>query len=181
MLLIIHGTNRQASQSKPISDFVFEYSKSRYEEKVELLDLTNIKMNAFESVSMYEKDTISAEITHIKDTLLIPSTKMVFIAPEYNGSFPGILKLFIDACSVKDARDSFYHKKACLIGVASGRAGNLRGMDHLTSILMYMNMIVFPNRLPISKIESLLNAQNQLVDPTTQHTLGTLLDDFIRF
>ncbi|MBK8280162.1 MAG: NAD(P)H-dependent oxidoreductase [Saprospiraceae bacterium] len=111
MLLIIHGTNRQASQSKPISDFVFEYSKSRYEEKVELLDLTNIKMNAFESVSMYEKDTISAEITHIKDTLLIPSTKMVFIAPEYNGSFPGILKLFIDACSVKDARDSFYHKK----------------------------------------------------------------------
>ncbi|MBK8511337.1 MAG: hypothetical protein IPL56_03635 [Saprospiraceae bacterium] len=54
-------------------------------------------------------------------------------------------------------------------------------MDHLTSILMYMNMIVFPNRLPISKIESLLNAQNQLVDPTTQHTLGTLLDDFIRF
>ncbi|MBK8514699.1 MAG: NAD(P)H-dependent oxidoreductase [Saprospiraceae bacterium] len=121
------------------------------------------------------------EITHIKDTLLIPSTKMVFIAPEYNGSFPGILKLFIDACSVKDARDSFYHKKACLIGVASGRAGNLRGMDHLTSILMYMNMIVFPNRLPISKIESLLNAQNQLVDPTTQHTLGTLLDDFIRF
>lgn len=181
MILVIHGTNRVASQSKPISDFVQNFLNKQYEGEVVLLDLANIPIQSFESSNMYHSDQISDEIRKIQNEYLIPSSKMVFISPEYNGSFPGILKLFIDACSISQAKDSFYHKKALLIGVASGRAGNLRGMEHLTGILMYMNMIIYPNKLPISRIESLLDSNLNLNDESTMAILKKLLKEFLEF
>ncbi|MBK6784946.1 MAG: NAD(P)H-dependent oxidoreductase [Saprospiraceae bacterium] len=42
---------------------------------------------------------------------LIPSSHWIIIAPEYNGSFPGILKLFLDVLSVKQAKETFHGKK----------------------------------------------------------------------
>ncbi|MEP7268013.1 MAG: NAD(P)H-dependent oxidoreductase [Saprospiraceae bacterium] len=181
MILVIHGTNRTASQSKPVSDYVQNYLTGKYKGEVKLLDLATIPMTAFESSNMYHSDQLSTAIINIQTELMIPATKIVFISPEYNGSIPGILKLFIDACSVSDAKASFYHKKALLIGIASGRAGNLRGMDHLSSILMYMNMVVYPNKLPISRIETLIDENNTLSDLGTIHILTSLLNEFLEF
>ncbi len=181
MILVIHGTNRSASQSKPVSDFVQTYLNEHYKGEVNILDLAHIPIQAFESSNMYHSEQISADIRKIQDEYMIPASKMVFISPEYNGSFPGILKLFIDACSISQSKETFYHKKALLIGVASGRAGNLRGMEHLTGILMYMNMIIYPNKLPISRVETLLDQNNNLIDVSTIKTLQNLLKEFLHF
>lgn len=181
MILVIHGTNRSASQSKPISDFVHSFLNEHFTGDVNILDLSNIPIQAFESSNMYHSEQLSADIRKIQDEYMIPASKMVFISPEYNGSFPGILKLFIDACSISYSKESFYHKKALLIGVASGRAGNLRGMEHLTGILMYMNMIIYPNKLPISRIETLLDQNNGLNDENTIKSIQNLLIEFLSF
>jgi len=95
----------------------------------------------------------------IQDNYIKPASKFIFIAPEYNGSIPGFLKLFIDACEVKPC---YHGKKACLVGVASGRAGNLRGMDHLTNILNHLKMTVYHNKLPISSIGNLVDEKGNL-------------------
>jgi NAD(P)H-dependent FMN reductase len=79
--------------------------------------------------------------------------KLIIISPEYNGSFPGILKLFIDTMPHK-ALDG---KKIALTGVATGRGGNLRGLDHLTGILHYLNAHVMPFKLPISGVAALIS------------------------
>jgi len=181
MILVIHGTNRRESLSKPVTEFVVKHLKENYQGQIELLDLAEVPIESFDSGSMYHPDLISPAIMHIKKHLINPAQKMICISPEYNGSIPGILKLFIDACSITEARLAFYHKKAFLIGVASGRSGNLRGMDHLTGILMYMNMIIFPNRLPVSRIENLLAEKVTLSDTETQNVIGKLLNEFIEF
>lgn len=181
MILIVHGTNRRGSLSKPLTEFVTRYLKETSGEEIECLDLAEIPIVAFDSESMYHADRHSSLLTDIQNRFVFPATKMVFISQEYNGSIPGILKLFIDACSVADSKKAFYHKKACLIGVASGRAGNLRGMEHLTGILMYLNMIVYPNRLPVSRIEHLLDEKSILADQDTRNALIKLLDQFVRF
>jgi NAD(P)H-dependent FMN reductase len=102
----------------------------------------------------------------LKDFIL-PAQKFVFIAPEYNGSFPGILKVFLDAIPPEMNRG----KKSALIGVSSGRAGNLRGMDHLTGILNYLGMHVHPNKLPISSVLSLMDAEGNFRDEITKTVL----------
>lgn len=79
--------------------------------------------------------------------------KFIFVVPEYNGSFPGILKIFLDSVPPKE----WANKDVCLVGVADGRAGNLRGMEHLTGILNYLKMHVYHNKLPISVINRMID------------------------
>ena len=90
----------------------------------------------------------------------------MFIIPEYNGSFPGILKYFIDTISTTGFNETFHNKKALLIGVSQGRAGNLRGLTHFASILMHMNVTVIPQSLPLSTIDNKWDEKGTLIDST---------------
>jgi NAD(P)H-dependent FMN reductase len=130
---------------------------------------------------MYVKDTISLEFRKIEDELLIPSHKFLFVIPEYNGSFPGILKLFVDAASIRSKMSIFKGKKAALVGVATGRAGNIRGLEHFTSVMMFMGVSVLPNLLPISAINKLLNASQNITDEGTLKSIEKQVDEFLKF
>ena len=74
------------------------------------------------------------------------SDKLVFVVPEYNGSFPGVLKTFIDSLKYpQGVRD----KKAGLIGVSSGVQGGVFAMSHLSDIFNYLGMHVFGTKTKI--------------------------------
>ena len=88
-----------------------------------------------------------------------------------------VLKVFLDAVHPK----YWENNKACLVGVSSGRAGNLRGMEHLTNILNYLKINVFYNKLPISLVTNLLNESKQLADLETQKVIDIQLDGFLNF
>ena len=109
----------------------------------------------------------SSAFQEILNEYIIPSQKFVMIVPEYNGSFPGILKIFIDAMHP----DVIRGKKIGLIGVSSGRAGNLRGLDNLTGILHHIGMFIYPYKLPISSVLTLLDEHGNLGD---EHTIKLL-------
>ena len=67
-----------------------------------------------------------------------------------------------------------------MIGVASGRAGNFRGMEHLTGILNYLNVLVMPNKLPVSVIEKNIS-ENGTIEKTTSLVLSSFLEEMIVF
>jgi chromate reductase len=71
--------------------------------------------------------------------------------------------------------------KACLVGVSTGRAGNLRGMEHLTNILNYLKINVYHNKLPISRVDTLLDANGNLTDVETQKVVDWQLEGFLKF
>ena len=119
-----------------------------------------------------------AEIRKMEDDYLIPSDKFIFVSPEYNGSIPGVLKSLIDNSDIEKA---WWNKKALLIGVSTGRAGNLRGMEHLTGILHYVKVVVHPNKLPISVVHKLIDKEGKLTDQETIRALKMQLDEFINF
>ena len=100
---------------------------------------------------IYDYD--NSPVADIVEKYLKPVNKVIFVIPEYNGSFPGILKLFIDAVHPSH----FKGKKACLIGVSSGRTGNIRGMEHLTGILHYLKVDVYHHKLPVSGIDRMVS------------------------
>ncbi len=72
----------------------------------------------------------------IENEILIPTQKFIFIIPEYNGTFPGVLKAMIDNSDIIR-----YHKKAILTGVSSGRAGNFkRNGSSVCVVTLYENV-----------------------------------------
>ncbi|TVR77028.1 MAG: NADPH-dependent oxidoreductase [Chitinophagaceae bacterium] len=171
MILLLNGTNRKDSRTSIISGV---YRKILDEKKIDycFFSLEDLPKN-FLSNTMYEKR--DPEWQKLMESYIFPAEKIILVAPEYNGSFPGILKLFIDSSDVKK---SFHGKKVSLTGVAAGRAGNLRGMEHLSGIFLHLKMSVFHNRLPLSSIENLLD-DNGLKDDSTLKLIEKQIDDFL--
>lgn len=144
MITLINGTNRPDNRTSIISQ---TYQQFLISAKIPFLylNLEDVKGHLLIEQSIGNKQ---AEIELLIEKYINHSEKLIIIAPEYNGSFPGILKLLIDAMPHK-ALDG---KKVALTGVATGRGGNLRGLDHLTGILHYLNVHVMPFKLPISGV-----------------------------
>ena len=180
MITIISGTDRKDGLTHILANHYFQMMKSKTSEKVLLYSLENLPSDVFGS-SMYQKDTLASSFKEVEDTYLIPADKLFFVIPEYNGSFPGILKLFVDACSIRSKMSIFKNKKAALVGVATGRAGNIRGLEHFTSVLMFMKVTVLPNLLPISAFNKMVDHEYNIVDEATLNNIENQIDEFLKF
>lgn len=178
MITVISGTNRKNSECLRFTKLYYNMLRKQATEEVKLLALEEIPHDWFHQV-MYEEQ--SESIGRIQDEYIIPASKFVFVTPEYNGGFPGSVKLFIDACSVRNYAQNFKNKKAALIGIASGRAGNLRGMEHLTGVLNYLGTLVMPNKLPISSIMDLQDGEGTIVDEPTLQVMEEHAVEFLAF
>jgi len=75
----------------------------------------------------------------------------------------------------------FKEKKAALVGVSSGRAGNMRGMDQFTAILNHLKVDVLSSKPKLSGIESLVDADNNLQDDYTIKSLEQHAKDIVDF
>lgn len=173
MLTIIAGTNRAGSSTLKLARY---YQKKLIEKGIEteLVSLEDLPDNFLKS-DLYGKR--SEEFKPILKQINA-SEKFIFIMPEYNGSFPGALKVFVDAC---DFPESFYDKKAALVGISSGKYGNIRGVDHFTGICNYFNLHVFSLKLHIPYIRKEINADGNLTESDTIKFTDEQMDRFIKF
>jgi chromate reductase, NAD(P)H dehydrogenase (quinone) len=163
MITIISATNRIGSFTAGVAATYVEIAiKNNLPHR--LVELTNFPSFPVDD-SVYRKG--ENPFRSFAHDVFNTSEHILVVAPEYNGSFPGILKMLIDCADPEIYRG----KKIALTGVASGRAGNLRGMDHLTGIFQYLKSHVYYNKLPISQIHSLVNESKIVSDQKTRDTM----------
>jgi len=175
MITIISGTNRKGSATLAFAKYYYETLKSKTTEEVKLLSLADLPADICH-IDMYAPAGQSKGLAKLQDEYMLPANKFVVLSPEYNGSFPGVLKLFLDACSIREYKANFVGKTVALVGISSGRAGNLRGLDHLSSVFNHVGTRVLPNKLPISNIKALLSEDNELVDEGTKEAIGKQIE-----
>jgi chromate reductase, NAD(P)H dehydrogenase (quinone) len=181
MITVISGTDRKDGLTHVLAQHYANTIQSKTGETVKLLSLEDIPI-AYYGADMYKKDTLTTEFIAIEEAYMIPADKLFFVIPEYNGSFPGILKLFIDACSIRSKMAIFKGKKAGLVGIATGRAGNIRGLEHFSSVMMFMGVTVLPNLLPISAFNKLLDSNKEnIIDEGTLKAIDAQVEAFMHF
>jgi chromate reductase len=166
MYTIISGTNRIGSHTLKIAR---EYQQILNDKNIESV------LFSLENVNLLKRDEAFEKI---ENGIIVPTRNFIFISPEYNGSFPGALKLLFD--TTKNYR-VWANKKALLTGISAGKAGNLRGMDHLSDILNFLDITVYPNKLPISMIDNLINDEKKLHNAETLAAINKQLDGFIKW
>jgi NAD(P)H-dependent FMN reductase len=157
MINIICGTNRRESVSKKIAIQYQEILRSEGED-AEIIDL-NLLPPDFIVSALYENRGKNEEFNTMVGQLKT-ATKFVFIVAEYNGSFPGVLKTFIDGLPY---REVFNHKKGALVGISSGTQGGGLALSHLTDILNYMGMHVLAYKTKFANIERLIHT-DKIID-----------------
>lgn len=173
MITIISGTNRKNSSSLRLARY-YQHLLSERGTDSHLFSLEDLPADLLVS-DLY--GARSEAFTRILDQIG-ESRKIIFIIPEYNGSFPGVLKLFMDACEYPD---SFKGKKVALVGVSGGKYGNVRGVDHFTGVCHYMQMNVLPLKIHIPHIWQELNEHGQLHKEDTVKFTNLQIDNFLEF
>lgn len=165
MILIISGTNRYQSRSKVIADI---YSDILTQEGAdnEVLDL-NILPHDFLFSALYENALKHPEVNKLQEKI-DNIEKIVFVISEYNGSFPGALKAFMDGLRYPD---TFTGKKGALIGFSSNAQGAPLALSHMTDILHHLGMIVLPDKPKIPFIEDILNEEEKFIKKPFFHDL----------
>lgn len=170
-ITVISATNRPASNTEKVARY-YEHALKQSGLSIHFLSLTQLPASILQS-DLYGQR--SPDMEQLINTHIAPAEGFIFVVPEYNGSFPGILKVMLDAVSPRFWND----KHACLVGVSTGRAGNLRGMEHLTNILHYLKMHVYHNKLPISRVDTLFGTEG-LQDAETAKAIEGQLQGFLK-
>jgi chromate reductase len=173
MVTIISGTNRPNSNTLKVANYYQQQLATKGLE-TNLLDLRNLPANLIGSDLYGQRSTEFEKI----QALISQTTKFIFVIPEYNGSFPGVLKVLIDACAFPD---SFYNKKACLVGISSGKYGNIRGIEHFNGVCAYLHLNVMPLRLHIANIKTELDENGVFFKEDTLKFTNEQLDKVIAY
>lgn len=168
-ITVICGTNRINSYSEKIALYYVNLLKEKG------CDVQYLSMKEIENVitlsDYFNKENAQRE--RLIEKYIAGTNAFIFIVPEYNGSLPGILKLFLDTIHPRN----WENKYACITGIASGRAGNLRGIEHLTGILNYLKMHVYHNKLPVSQVDKIF----EKTVPTSEETVKVIMNQLVGF
>ncbi len=162
MIHIISSTNRKGSISRLIANQYAEILRSKGESS-EIVDLVDLP-NDFIATALYDQAGKN-EIFNEMRAKIEEAQKYVFIIPEYNGSFPGVFKAFVDGLKYPS---TFKNKKAAMVGVSSGIQGGALALSHANDIFNYLGMHVLATRVKLYKIEEHMKEQSVSHPPFLQ-------------
>ncbi|MGH7175914.1 MAG: NADPH-dependent FMN reductase [Tepidisphaeraceae bacterium] len=162
-ILVISGTNRPGANALKVAKIV-EAHHRRAGTPVELLGLAELTPEVFDPIAYATKPPKMQELQQ----RVLDSRGLHVITPEYNGSFPGVLKYFIDMLKFPE---SFENKPVAFVGEAAGMWGGLRSVEQLQAIFAYRNAHLFHQRVFMPNIKNALDADGKLVDPALDERL----------
>ncbi len=147
---ILVGSLREKSYNKSIANYVASEIPKDY--NVIFIDIKN--------VDFYDQDLEeNPPESWIKLREAIASCDAyIFFTPEYNRSFPAVLKNALDVASRPQGKSVWSHKAAGLISVSPGSLGAFGANQHLRQVLSSLDIYV------LNKPEIYIGHVDQLID-----------------
>ena len=172
MITIVVGSFREGSISSLLGEHIKKIFEKESNGEIQLLDLKNLPDSAFSAKSFQKKDKFTQEqLAHITN-----SEKVYFIVPEYNGSYPGCLKHFIDLWQYPS---DFDNKKVAFCGIAAGTWGGLRPVEHLMGVFSYRETQLFYKKVYISNSYKVIT--KDMIEESIENRLIDQIQKFVKF
>src|SRR4051794_2138523 len=121
-LPVIIGTPRQGRLTEPAANFIFGEASKRSDIKTELIDIRKIPIRTDDAGEALKDSQFCATVER--------ADGLIIVAPEYNHSFPGLLKHVLDT-NLKE----YIHKAVGGWGVAAGAFGGARVIPGVVAVL----------------------------------------------
>lgn len=173
MITLLIGTNRPDANSRKIAlEIEAIYKDLTVETKV--LDLINLPLELFTPEAYAEKPEAFKSFANA----VLNAEGLHVVTPEYNGGFPGVLKYFIDMLPFPE---SFEGRAVAFTGVAAGQFGALRPVEQLQQLFSYRNGYLYPNRVFIPGVHSVLDDSGKLTDEKLKERLISQAEGFAKF
>lgn len=174
MISIVVGTNRKNALSAAIAVYYQKLLKDKNVES-QIINLADLPAD-FTATALYENNGKNQGFNRVRQ-IFKEQEKFVFIIPEYNGSYPGVLKAFIDGL---DYPSGLQGKKCALVGLSTGVQGASIALSHFTDVLHYLGMHVLALKVKMGEIHHYLK-ENQLTSKVYNEMLHLQADQLIKF
>ena len=174
MITIVSGTNRPHAKTRKVADYYQNLLKIQQVES-QILDLADVPADFIFS-ALYDNVGKNSQFNDLR-SLMDHSEKFVFVIPEYNNSFPGVFKAFIDGLSYPN---TLIHKKCALVGISDGVQGNTLGLSHLTDVLNYLGMHVLAQKIRIPFMHKNF-VDNEIKDQLIKQLMDEQVQLLLRF
>ena len=164
---VILGTSRQGRASEHAAGFVVDHVSKRADIRTELIDIRNIRLSIDDAGEALKDPKFSATVNE--------ADALIFVVPEYNHSFPGLLKHVLDT-NLKE----YIHKAAGVCGVSAGPFGGARMIQNFLPVLRELGMMTIFTDVYFGSAGKLFDATTgKITDPAYQGRLDKFLNELV--
>jgi NAD(P)H-dependent FMN reductase len=182
-LLVFAGSTRQNSWNRKLAKVTAAMASATG------ADVTHLELGDFD-VPMYNADLEArgtpADVMKLKQ-IAYEHPAWIICTPEYNASYPALLKNTLDWMSspVKSDpvwNDDFRFSRGKVVGVLSaspGALGGLRSQSHLVPLLLNLQCWVAPKNYALGRAADAFDAQGQLVADAAKKKVQAVVDQVL--
>jgi NAD(P)H-dependent FMN reductase len=166
-LPVILGTARQGRLSEHAARFVFEEVSKRPDMTTELIDIRKLRFSSEDAGEAIKDAQFSATVSR--------ADGLILVVPEYNHSFPGLLKHVLDS-NLKE----YIHKAAGVCGVSAGPFGGARMIQSLVPVLRELGLVTIFWDVYFGTAGKLFDpATGNITDPAYVRRVKKFVDELI--
>src|SRR6516165_8479294 len=166
-LPVIIVTPRQGRLTEPAANFVFGEVSKRGDTKTELIDIRKIPVRIDDAGEALKNSEFSATVAR--------ADGLILVVPEYNHSFPGLLKHVLDT-NLKE----YIHKAAGVCGVSAGPFGGARMIQNFLPVLRELGMMTIFADVYFGSAGKLFDATTgKITDPAYAGRLDKFLNELV--
>ena len=164
---VILGTSRQGRASEYAAHFVVDHVAKRPDVRTDLIDIRNIRLSIDDAGEAIKDPRFSATVNE--------ADALIFVVPEYNHSFPGLLKHVLDT-NLKE----YIHKAAGVCGVSAGPFGGARMIQSLLPVLRELGLVTIFWDVYFGSAGKLFDpATGNITDPAYGGRLDKFLNELV--
>ena len=160
------GTARQGRSSEHVARLVFDQTSKRPGVESEFIDVRNLPMKLDDAGEQIKDPKFSATVQRC-DALII-------VTPEYNHSFPGLLKHALDM-----NLEEYIHKAVGICGVSAGPFGGARAIEQLLPVMRELGLVTIFEDVNFGGVRTLFDETGKLLDQKFIGRIDKFLDELI--
>ena len=166
-LPVILGTSRQGRRSEPAARFVLEEVGSRPDVETEWIDIRTIRLSIDDAGEAIKDAQFAATVSR--------ADGLILVVPEYNHSFPGLLKHVLDT-----NLEEYIHKAVGVCGVSAGPFGGARMIQSLLPVLRELGLVTISSDVYFGSAGKLFDpATGKITDPAYRGRLTKFTDELV--
>jgi len=148
---VILGTVRKGRTSVHVARFISDLLNRRAGVSSDVVDIASVPLPIDDAGEAIKDPTFSATMN--------TADGLVIVAPEYNHSFPGLLKHVLDSCL-----SEYIHKAVGLVGVSSGPFAGIRVVHSLLPVMRELGLVTIFWDINIGSVGKVFADDGRLLD-----------------
>ena len=174
-ILIISGSIRTGRKSHDVAVELQKRFVSQGLQDTHVLDLAVYTLPVLEEKYLPGNNYMPEGLTDIQQ-MLDAADAMIFLSPEYHGSYTGALKNAVDYFWKE-----FQRKPIGVVAVASGRMGGINASSHMQQLILSLGAFPMPYKLLIPTVQNAFDDSGLITDEFLSKSFDKFVSEYLWF